>query len=849
MASQSYITVDGGAPGRCRLDAAKDTPIVLVDATPGPAPLARVWSFTADANDLTDSNPFGPAFPTSLSAAPTIDGSTTDTATFQGSEDGCYALVLRRTESSGATTRQYILIAIPDDEGQRLPAAGLNGALVNTDGGTAKRGWAGTRTGKMLEDFLRSLRGRIKAIEVFLEEPTFDDVIVSGAVLGATDLTLAAPSGGIHLQVESGHTVTIGDGATIAEFKREDRGFGSLPWVHFGTGGGISADAVLMYSTGSGGATMAAQGGNVAFSALASGDAKVQVGSGKVFKIADNVGELLTFGKVGGVPAIQARNVANSGYVTVLERTADDGIQFAGVVRHMSPIGGGADDWPNLIAAVNELAYVGKVVMGPGTWTCNSEVALVSGARIDGNAGARVVQTLAPSGGLHPLRAAFHADNGATGLQTTFTADSRPGDDTIFTVASLSVGSIIRINGTTNPFHAATRVVTAVGGSGPFNVTFDEPLYEFYYVGDFASVLASVPTDIHIDGKGMRMSGTGGRFGEINGGWRCSIGGITVDPDDGMVDEYLFSFDIGSRGCRFYDMDLDCGAYGAIGLVGESNCRLVIERCKVTGATQYGITMFDSNVSTIDECDTFGNAISGIFVGPDGNTAGCNDCQVTRSTAHANGGTGITVDGGSTGTIVSECAASGNATNDLLATTDIVLKEFRSWGTAPHAVHVTGGKAKIDKLHVKTSSADNVVLLEGGTIEVRSSYVEGAAGGNAIANIGASLVVRDSKLVGSSNGVANVGGFFSYSGLDAEGCATPIATSGGGQNNIGTVTLNGATPVDYNFPVRSTDPVVLTRKTAGGTPGPAPTYTVTAGTKVTVTGAAADTSIYTIEIG
>ena len=63
--------------------------------------------------------------------------------------------------------------------------------------------------------------------------------------------------------------------------------------------------------------------------------------------------------------------------------------------------------------------------------------------------------------------------------------------------------------------------------------------------------------------------------------------------------------------------------------------------------------------------------------------------------------------------------------------------------------------------------------------------------------------------------------------------------------NFGTVALNGAAGVAVAFAnVTARDQLQLTRKTAGGTPGAAPTWTITPGTGATVTGTALDTSTY-----
>ena len=63
---------------------------------------------------------------------------------------------------------------------------------------------------------------------------------------------------------------------------------------------------------------------------------------------------------------------------------------------------------------------------------------------------------------------------------------------------------------------------------------------------------------------------------------------------------------------------------------------------------------------------------------------------------------------------------------------------------------------------------------------------------------------------------------------------------------LGTVTLNGATPVTVaNTLITANSTVIFTLKTVGGTVGAVPAVqTITAGTGFTVAGTAGDTSIY-----
>ena len=88
--------------------------------------------------------------------------------------------------------------------------------------------------------------------------------------------------------------------------------------------------------------------------------------------------------------------------------------------------------------------------------------------------------------------------------------------------------------------------------------------------------------------------------------------------------------------------------------------------------------------------------------------------------------------------------------------------------------------------------------------------------------------------------------------LTTAGAGTGITLQGTSRDSIGTVTLNGTTGVDYGFPdIVATDQIRLTRKTAGSTQGSkAPTFAITGGSKVTVTGDAVSVNdVYEIAIG
>lgn len=197
-------------------------------------------------------------------------------------------------------------------------------------------------------------------------------------------------------------------------------------------------------------------------------------------------------------------------------------------------------------------------------------------------------------------------------------------------------------------------------------------------------------------------------------------------------------------------------------------------------------------------------------------------------------------------------------------------------------VNGTGGDLTVRGLRFESLTMDNAgsVVAIGGTGTLRVTDVIGSLGRNGTCYFG--YVTGAGKLFVADFNVTRVqggAGFFVVAPTVAatielqNGVTTGSFTSGSlyndagilrllgrveypstvtGACNRGTVTLNGVTPVDYSYSaVKATSMVRLTRKTAGGTAQSAlpPTYTITAGNKVSVVSATADANdVFEIEI-
>ena len=118
---------------------------------------------------------------------------------------------------------------------------------------------------------------------------------------------------------------------------------------------------------------------------------------------------------------------------------------------------------------------------------------------------------------------------------------------------------------------------------------------------------------------------------------------------------------------------------------------------------------------------------------------------------------------------------------------------------------------------------------------------------NAVVRVSRSRLVDGGGTGGSRTFYYATAGNYLVRGQDVESSVaeTVYNLSGGAQKNHGTVTCNGATGVDIGWGLTGANSrLTLVRQSAGGTPGPAPTYTVTPGTKFMMTCSAGDTSTY-----
>lgn len=319
-------------------------------------------------------------------------------------------------------------------------------------------------------------------------------------------------------------------------------------------------------------------------------------------------------------PRLRARNAANDAFKTFLERTSDDGLQVAGFIRYMSPIGGGADDAPALAAAYAEMAAIGGAVqlMG-GTFTWGSAHQLpATNCTVFGSPDT-VINSILPADGMEQNAPFNYTPPARTDLGLLSAAGGVPGSITVVSKSAttsplLAPGKYIQLKAP-NPILRLASYKIIANDTGTKTLTLDRPLIKAFPEDSF--IIGYDPiVGFRLYGNGMTITGTGDRAIELAGAWGCYVCDVVAD---GQFQDYVLGYDIGGYDvtfercrCNANGLGLPAGpttdvGYACYAFEESEDCALI--ECVGTGARgQGGVLLLASDLvyiadSHMTDCD------------------------------------------------------------------------------------------------------------------------------------------------------------------------------------------------------------------------------------------------------
>lgn len=255
-------------------------------------------------------------------------------------------------------------------------------------------------------------------------------------------------------------------------------------------------------------------------------------------------------------------------------------------------------------------------------------------------------------------------------FSTSLAANNVVGTSTLSMTAAPTVGMRVLINSGDTPFNSAAYFVRNVAGLGPFTVTVDRPvLRQFVAAGSGVSELASWPQQIRVQGNGLRITGTGTRWLQLEAGLNCEVGNLVFDTSAGHpTDAFSISMDVSCEDCIYSDFTVTdstaVASNSSIVMESAENCHFL--RCVARGSAA-PILLLDSMVCDVTQCEgSTGLAAAGfgILLASDGASYGCRQCTIRGGTyggSRGAGGIGVMLRDGTSDCAVLDVDAPGNS--------------------------------------------------------------------------------------------------------------------------------------------------------------------------------------------
>ena len=442
---------------------------------------------------------------------------------------------------------------------------------------------------------------------------------------------------------------------------------------------------------------------------------------------------------------------------------------------------------------------------------------------------------------------------------------------------------------------------TAVG-----TVITERPILKPFPYGSTVAITPGFAYNISIEGNEALCTGTGDRYVQIVMGRNCHVRRLRFQGTN--VQQFTCAFDYGGVRCSF-EYCAVINATGGTGFGLEDNEFSGIESCYCSGVQASGLVLNECNGCYINNsaAENCADGVVCLFEAPDAyGTHNCVifNCQslsntgdgfklwtatnvdVIGCTSQYNALSGFNCENGGTEVRFTGCCATNNGTYGLHLNSGgggFYVANMRTADNGTAGVFAGGTSQTFVNLDTNepgagiTVPSGQVVTIQGwrhndGTaatgfaglycfnatgcrMTVNGARIETLNGPYPFIVYGSgSLLVIDQSIVlpavycgvyiGNS-GTARIG-----TSVDVSATTNKFIDDGTGKGfNRGSVALTGAVGVAVKFgDIKSTDQVLFSLQTVGGTQGPVPSYTITPGTGFTVTGTAADTSVYNYRV-
>jgi len=546
-----------------------------------------------------------------------------------------------------------------------------------------------------------------------------------------------------------------------------------------------------------------------------------------------------------------------------------------------------------------------KIVLGPGTYRLDTSFEPPNGFTLEGVSRETVIlDSHVPLSG---ISGAIQRNPVYGNILTTLAAANVRGTRVLSTHAAIAPGTTIKLNAPAGQYYGGIyTVITCTGGSDPYTITVDRPIYWTLSSGSNVENVISYPQNITLRNFTMIATVDTSRFIELVGSAYGVVENVKFDTTGLHTGAVALSFDNFGNHNRGEHLEI-VGAYDNVnmGIRSEGGGEFVqlldiVMHCNKS--TNAGVVIFiDSNYApTIDLVNGTGAVGQLVSIGLEGiagepTRAACisqvrgscidylihlTSAENTRidNCAGIDSVFGLYLDTLCSGTTLtnSQFLRGAYGVETRATSGDLYLDNVLFDGQNTRGINGLAGNFSCNGNNVQilnNSAGYSIVANNGNRICLKNSRIEAPAPSTAtpIAQaIGSSVELDNCQVVAVTNGTAGAGvlkvknttftaathcinmsggggAFYNQGGIILLG-GGDIAIAGGSYNSKGTIALNGAAAVTYNFPaIIATDIIRTYRQTLAGTPAAYQTV-INPGVGIVLTGIALDTSTIALEI-
>jgi parallel beta-helix repeat protein len=231
----------------------------------------------------------------------------------------------------------------------------------------------------------------------------------------------------------------------------------------------------------------------------------------------------------------------------------------------------------------------------------------------------------------------------------------------------------------------------------------------------------------------------------------AEVSGLTLRGQAGLKNKQYFAVHIPQGDLLLTDCDITSDSLACVGIHG-STAKPVIRNCQIHNGKADGIFVYDNGQGTVEDCEIFANALSGLEIKEGANPV------IRRCKIHDAQQDGILVHKNAQGT-VEDCEISHNALGgvEIRENANPVIRRCKIHDGKTGGIYVhKNGQGTVEDCEISSNAYSGVEIKDGGNPVIRRSKINGNTYNGVYAHDKANGTIENCDVTGNFRGAFNI---------------------------------------------------------------------------------------------